>query len=117
MTSKEYQDFIKNKPKKSKFNSIKTELDGLVFDSKKEAKRYSLLVILQKMGKITALNTQVKFTLFECNYIADFTYFDFEKKAFIVEDVKSVATKKLTVYRLKKKQMKAMYGIEIYEYL
>jgi len=48
-----------------------------------------------------------------CRYVADFGYI--ENGAVVIEDVKSKITKGLPVYRLKKKLMKALYGIDIRE--
>ncbi len=48
-----------------------------------------------------------------CAYLADFTYNRNGKE--IVEDVKSEMTRKLPVYKLKKKLMKAILNIEIQE--
>ena len=39
-------------PKKSKFSSVKTIIDGHAFDSKKEAKYYSELKMREKAGEI-----------------------------------------------------------------
>jgi hypothetical protein len=36
---------------KHKFGAIRTEIDGIKFDSKKEAKRYQELLFLQKQEK------------------------------------------------------------------
>lgn len=93
-------------------------MDGVKFDSKKESKRWLELNLLQKAKVINSLERQKKFKLdvngqLICTYIADFTYG--ENGQFIVEDVKSPASKKLPVYRLKKKLMFACYGIEILE--
>ena len=67
-----------------KYNNIKTEIDGITFDSKKEANRYCELVLLKKAGAIKDLETQPKFPLYVntnkvCSYIADFRYFDIGK--------------------------------------
>jgi hypothetical protein len=116
-----FEDARAEKPKKkNKFNASKTEVDGIVFDSKKEATRYKQLKILQKAGLIGFLKLQVEYKL-ECNgekvasYIADFEYVLTETGEKVVEDVKSDVTRKLPTYRLKKKLMKAMHGIEIKE--
>lgn len=102
--------------KKSKYGNTKVTLSsGLKFDSTKEANRYTELKMLENAGEITALNMQVKFKLTASKYYADFTYFDYRKKQFIVEDVKSKATRKLTPFRMKKREMKELYGIEILE--
>lgn len=36
-----------------KYNNRKIEVDGMVFDSKKEASRYEELLLLQKAGAIS----------------------------------------------------------------
>jgi hypothetical protein len=87
------------------------------FASKREANRYSELKLLQKAGVLDSLVLQQSFPL-EVNgvligrYVADFHYFDCEKKEVVTEDAKGVKT---PVYKLKKKLMKALYGIEIRE--
>lgn len=47
----------------SKYRSKKITVDGMTFDSKKEYKRWCELCLLQKAGKITDLERQVKFEL------------------------------------------------------
>ncbi len=104
--------------KKSKYRNTKVVIDGITFDSKKEGERYRILKMLEKAGEISALSLQTKYP-FEYNgfkiasYIADFTYM--KDRKYVVEDVKSAHTRKLPVYRLKKKLLKAFYGIEINE--
>lgn len=105
----------KHKSKKSKFNAKKTIVDGITFDSAWEAKRYSQLKILEKIGDISNLSLQVKYPIHVnneliCNYIADFVYE--HNDSIIVEDAKGFLTPE---YKLKKKLMKAIYGIEIFE--
>lgn len=99
-----------------KYNNVKTEIDGFMFDSKKEANRYVELKGMVNRGEIRDLQRQVKYRLDVngvkvCGYIADFVY---KKKSGeeIIEDVKGVRT---DVYRLKKKLMYAIHGIEIRE--
>lgn len=98
-----------------KYKNIKTIKDGITFASKKEAKRYEELKILSKAQKIRDLELQPKYPLIVnghkvCTYIGDFTYKENGKS--IIEDVKGVKT---SVYRLKKKLMKAILGIDIFE--
>ena len=107
-----------------KYGNKKVMLNGLWFDSMKEAKRYTELSLLQKAGKITDLQTQVKYELIPAqkrngkvveravHYIADFVYT--EDGETVVEDVKSPATK-TPVYTLKRKLMLWEYGIKIRE--
>ena len=112
--------------KPSKYNNRKVELDGFTFDSQKEARRYTELKLLVRVGQISALELQKSFVLAESvkfnneprakpaiRYVADFTYI--ENGVMIVEDVKSKATKSLPVYRMKKHLMKSVHGIEIQE--
>ncbi len=108
--------------KESKFKNKKTIIDGITFDSKKESQRYSTLKALQDSGKIKDLQMQVKYRIVIdsykiCTYIADFSYKDLTTflQPTIVEDVKSEYTKKMPIYRLKKKLMLAVFGIEIKE--
>lgn len=103
----------------SKYRAIKTTIDGITFDSRKEAKRYSELKLLQRANEIKELKLQVPFILVDkskhgraIKYIADFTYYEGDR--FIVEDVKSPASK-TPVYELKKRLMAERYDIEIKE--
>ena len=107
----------------SKYRAKKTEVDGIVFDSKKEARRYQELKLFEKAGVISDLQTQVKFVLIpaqringkvverECSYIADFVYKDKEGNT-IVEDTKGVKTKD---YIIKRKLMLWVHFIRIKE--
>ena len=112
--------------KPSKYNNRKVELDGFTFDSQKEARRYSELKILVRVGEISELELQKSFVLAESvkfnneprakpaiRYVADFAYM--ENGVMIVEDVKSKATKSLPVYRMKKHLMKSVHDIDIQE--
>jgi hypothetical protein len=99
----------------NKYGARKTEVDGITFDSAKEAKRYGELKLLERAGEIAELELQPKYDLTVkgqkvCTYKADFRYF--EHGCEVVEDVKGMRT---PVYRLKKKLMKACHGIEIRE--
>lgn len=103
--------------KANKYGAVKAKVDGVIFDSIKESKRYTALKMLQKLGEISELNIQVSFDLIVNNfkvakYVADFTYKNTGDDKTIVEDCKGVLT---PVYRLKKKLMKAIYNIEILE--
>ncbi len=103
------------KRKTNKYNAIKTEFNGIMFDSKKEAIRYSQLNLLQRAKKISDLQLQVKYD-FVINgvkigfYKADFVYI--ENGVRIIEDSKGVRT---PVYKIKKKLMKAIHDIDIFE--
>ena len=99
----------------SKYHAVKTICDGIVFDSKREARRWSELKLLQKARLISDLERQVKYDIsvndtFICSYRADFTYT--VGKAFVCEDSKGAKTR---AYILKRKLMKAVHGITIRE--
>ena len=95
----------------SKFHNRKTFYKGIVYDSKKEAKRQFELDLLQRAGKICNLQRQRPFELQESfrirgksiraiTYVADYYYYDNERKLWVVEDVKGFKT---DIYKLKKK--------------
>lgn len=105
----------------NKYHSKKTVIDGIQFDSAKEAKRYTKLRDMERAGKIQGLHLQVPFELvpsFECDgvkyrgmkYIADFVYFREGKQ--VVEDTKGWKTQE---YKLKKKLMAYINHINIEE--
>lgn len=123
MTAKQYREYVVKKEKRSKYNNRKTQIDGITFDSEKEALRYAELKMLEKAGKITELERQKRFELQPAFYyqghkqraifyVCDFFYRQGDK--YIIEDVKSPITKNNAVYKLKKKMM--LYrGYEIKE--
>lgn len=109
----------------SKYHNKKTEIDGIVFDSRKEGNRYLELKILEKAGAIKDLKLQPRYELVpkykingravrKCEYVADFEYFDTHKGEVVVEDVKSAATRTDT-YKIKKKLFEYRYKQEITE--
>ena len=105
-----------------KYHAKKTELDGITFDSRKEAQRYAELKLLERSGAIHNLQRQVRYELIPaqkkdgktieraCHYIADFVYEENGKT--VVEDVKGYRTKE---YVLKRKLMLQVHGIEVRE--
>lgn len=105
----------------SKYHAKKTVVDGIEFDSAKEAKRYAKLRDMAEAGKIQHLRLQVPFELvpsFECDgvkyrgmsYVADFVYYRSGKV--VVEDCKGFKTAE---YKMKKKLMAYMNHINIEE--
>jgi len=139
MTSKEFRNLVTNNispfkkpvlmPKKNKYHNEKTERDGFVYDSKKEANRGDILNELQKNGKIMSLERQKPFILIEpfnyrgkairgVKWVADFYYYDCDKKSWVAEDVKSQMTKKKPEYVIKKKLFMTKYpDIEFLEFI
>lgn len=119
----------------TKYGNHKVEVDGIIFDSKREARRYLELKVLEKAGKISLLQRQKKFVLIpaqyepdiigprggkkkgkliehECSYVADFVYWDEETKDIVIEDTKGVRTPE---YIIKRKLMLWLNGHQIRE--
>jgi hypothetical protein len=97
-------------------------IDGIVFDSKKEATRYATLRLLERAGKIEDLRLQQKFPVEIggerlCVYSADFVYWDIDLGREVIEDVKSTGTAKDAAYRLRKRAAELSHGIKIDEVL
>lgn len=97
----------------NKYHNKKIIVDGIKFDSQKEAKRYQELVLLQKSGVICDLQLQVPFELVPAikeersvKYIADFAYKYPPYMHMVVEDVKGYRT---DVYKIKRKLFKWRY--------
>ncbi|MDR1104179.1 MAG: DUF1064 domain-containing protein [Endomicrobium sp.] len=110
--------------RRNKYGAKKTEIDGIVFDSKKEATRYEELLLLEKAGAIEELTLQKSFLLQEgfvekkpkdigsklirpITYVCDFYYYDKGKGWYVVEDVKGIKTE---VYKIKKKMFLKQFG-------
>lgn len=103
--------------KQSKYRAKPTQVDGIQFASKREARRYGELKMLARAGQIACLELQPSYVLTVGGvkvgvYRADFRYRDVRSGALVVEDSKGFRT---PVYRLKKKIVEALYGIEISE--
>lgn len=112
----------------------KVTINGITFDSMKEARRYSDLRLLEMAGEIRDLKTQVEFELIPaqyepdtigprggirkgkcieraCKYIADFTYYTKDGE-YVVEDSKGFHEED---YRIKRKMMLYLKNIRIKE--
>lgn len=126
---------------RSKYHAKNVTVDGIEFDSKKEAQRYCDLRLLEKAGQITNLQMQVKFVLIpaqqetierystktgkrlkdktvtieqECSYLADFVYWQDGQQ--IVEDVKGYKqSTAYAVFAIKRKLMLHVHGIRVKE--
>lgn len=102
---------------RSKYGNKKTVVNGITFDSEREAKRYSKLLFLLKKGFIGMLRLQVEYELntggtHSLKYIADFVYIVVETGETIVEDCKGHRTQE---YIKKRRLMKKVHGITIKE--
>ena len=110
---------------KPKYKNTKTNINGINFDSIKEAKRYQDLFWKEKQGLICNLERQKKFEI--CpkipnvknsrakHYICDFYYFDKRLNKYVIEDVKGKYTASLPLFKLKWQLM--MYLYPEYEYV
>jgi hypothetical protein len=99
----------------NKYNAISTEVDGIRFQSRREAQRYVELRDAQARGEITGLERQVRYPIrvndrHICAYLADFRYLRGAET--VVEDVKGYKT---DVYKIKRKLVEALYSIKINE--
>lgn len=109
--------------KRQKYGAVPTVVDGIRFDSKKEAARWVELKQLEQAGQIQALQRQPEFPLCMWRpdhsdirpvavYRADFAYTDLRTNTQVIEDVKGMKT---PVYRLKKKMVESQYDVRIVE--
>ena len=117
--------------RRNKYGNKKVTVDGIVFDSKREARRWTELKLLESAGEIYNLQRQVEFLLLpkqyskteftkakkprlverEVKFIADFVYM--ENGELVVEDVKGYNGKES--YIIKRKLMLHVHGIQVKE--
>ena len=104
--------------RRSKYNVGAKErrtVDGILFDSIKEAGRYSELKLLRKAGRVVLFLLQTPFHFHGGGkYVLDFLVF-WSDGHVTFEDVKSPATRTKETYRFKKRLVEQEYGIEISE--
>lgn len=103
----------------NKYHNREVTVDGLRFQSVKEADRWHELRLMERAGEITGLVRQVKIEIIPktklyraVSYVADFVYFDKRAGKTVYEDTKGMQTE---VYKLKKKLLYWRHGIEIKE--
>ena len=117
ITAAEYREYLRTgklpgSPKKSKYKNNRTERDGKVYASKREAERHTELKLLQQARAIALFFEQVPFHLpGGLVYIPDFVVLHLDG-SYIVEDAKGFQT---DVYKIKKKLMKETFQIEVRE--
>jgi hypothetical protein len=102
----------------NKYGNRKVVVDGVKFDSTKEANRFCELKLMQRGGVISRLQLQPVFVILDkgvdwegkairgIKYKADFMYHDNEDRVMVVEDVKGYKT---DVYTMKKKMFLSRY--------
>lgn len=106
--------------KPRKYRNKPKLVDGYKFDSRKEAKRYGELVLMQRAGEIWGLEVHPKFNLIVNGhmvgrYTGDFAYYPRQQFKKTVEDCKSEATKRIRDWPMRKRLMLAIHGIEVRE--
>lgn len=125
MTAEEYRrqttgrKFGPDQPKRPKYRNEKTVVDGLNFDSKREASRYLELKMAEKHGRIRNLKLQYVYPIvidgvYVTTYTADFVYEELVGGEWqpVTEDAKGYPNE---TYPIRKRLMKAVYGIEVRE--
>ena len=101
--------------KPSKYRNQPTEIDGIRFASKKEARRYQDLKLLERAKEIENLTLQPRYPLtvsglHVCTYVGDFQYDEVKSGRRVTEDAKGVKT---DAFRIKAKLFHALYGREV----
>jgi hypothetical protein len=113
---------VLNKSKSSKFNNVKVEIDGHIFDSIKEGEFYGSLKLKKKAGLIKDFKMQVQYDILVNNIHIAYYYLDFEIEnndgSFEYIDIKGKDKKsnkfiKTGVFALKKRLVEAIYNIKI----
>lgn len=105
-----------SEPKRSKYKAKKTELDGVVYDSKAEANYAAALKIREKAGEISGVEIQRPFPIlingFSVGvYKADFCFIDHKEVGRLrVIDVKGFDT---PLSRFKRKCVEALYRVKV----
>ncbi len=115
LSKQEGQRLLAKGPKRSKYGNRKTVVNGITFDSKREAAYYGELLQRAKAGEIDEVELQKPFVLsingsLVCTYRADFAFYDRRERRPRVVDVKGVVTPE---FRIKAKLMWAIHGIEV----
>jgi hypothetical protein len=101
--------------RRNKYGATRTTVDGVTFDSKREAWFYGQMKLAMQSGIVRWFGRQPRFVLEAgVEYVADFVVV-YADGAVTVVDVKSAATRKEKVYRIKKRQFESRYGIKITE--
>jgi hypothetical protein len=120
---------VHTRPSTQKYGNHAVRVDGILFDSQREAARYQELQLLAQAGRISSIEIHPGFPLIVKElhrvdgpeilhtvgmYHADFKYRDHRLGAWVIEDVKSQPTK-TEAYKLRKKIVEAVHGITITE--
>ncbi len=99
----------------NKFRAIRTTIDGITFDSKREAAFYAELKLRERAGEVCGVELQPRFPLMVGSevigsYRADFAFWDNRENRKRVVDVKGVEPRG---FRRTLKHVRAQYGVEV----
>lgn len=113
LTAEQYQ-AMRGKKLPRVHNAKRKIINGIEFDSTREARRYQDLALMQIAGHIVNLRRQVPFEIrvnkvYICSWLADFTYTTADGTK-CVEDSKGFKTE---IFKLKCRLVEAQYGIKI----
>ncbi len=122
MTAADYR-AMQEAPNRNKFSAQRTTVDGVTFDSKREAARWAELNLLRKAGEIKDLHRQVVIPLkgsegpllsrkgLQMRLTVDFSYILVSTGETIYEDAKGMPTRDYEVRRA----IAAAQGVEVIE--
>lgn len=116
ITREQYLNAVAKPKRKNKFGAKRTTVDGITFDSKREAAFYVELKLRERAGEVAGVELQRRFALLGhdgsliCTYVADFCFWDHVADSFRCVDIKGVET---DVFKIKRKLMKACLGIDV----
>lgn len=130
MSAAQYRSLAEKPKRSTKYGAKKMLVDGIRFDSKREAARYQFLKARQDAGEISNLELQPAFKLKcgerpillkskgypngrQATYFADFAYWCPVEEKRVIEDSKGMKT---DIYKLKKAIVEAQFpGVKIIE--
>jgi hypothetical protein len=103
--------------KPSKYKNQKQIVDGIEFDSKREAVEWFAHRVLERAGQIRDLRRQVEYRclvngVYILSYFSDFEYDDLTGRRHVV-DIKSDSTEQNPVFIIKRKLVWACHKIKI----
>lgn len=115
LSREEGKRLLAKKPRQNKYRAVKTVVDGITFDSKREAAYYSELKLREKAGEVADVQLQKPFVLTINSevigtYRCDFAFYDNVRRTYRVVDVKGVETKE---FKRTKRLMRAIHGIVV----
>ncbi len=122
MTAEEFRAAVKPR----KYRNKPVVVDGVRIDSRREARRWTELQIMERAGMIRDLQPQVTYILAPSvkiagegrarpamRYTADFRYVDAKTGDVVVEDVKNPTTAKAADWRMRQHLMMSVHGISV----